>query len=61
MKQVCQEYGISEVTYYNWKGKFGGMEELNIRYLCDLKILRGCLQTSVWNIKSPKIMLENIS
>ena len=31
---VCRKYGISDVTYYNWKAKYHGME------LSDLKRLR---------------------
>jgi putative transposase len=23
---LCRRHGISEATFYNWKGKFGGME-----------------------------------
>ena len=23
--ELCRKYGISDVTYYNWKAKFGGM------------------------------------
>ena len=22
---ICRKYGISDVTYYNWKAKYGGM------------------------------------
>ena len=22
---LCRKHGISDATYYNWKGKFGGM------------------------------------
>lgn len=24
-REVCQELGISEPTFYNWKAKYGGM------------------------------------
>jgi len=23
---LCRKHGISEATFYNWKGKYGGME-----------------------------------
>lgn len=23
--ELCRKYGISDVTYYKWKAKFGGM------------------------------------
>lgn len=38
VKEVCREYGISDATYYNWKGKYGGMEASDIK---RLKLLEG--------------------
>ena len=29
-KEICREYGISEVTFYNWKSKYGGMEASDV-------------------------------
>jgi transposase-like protein len=26
VKDVCRKLGVSEVTYYSWKSKYGGME-----------------------------------
>ena len=23
---LCRQHGISDVTFYNWRGKYGGME-----------------------------------
>ncbi len=37
VKEVCREYDISEVTYYNWKSKYGGMEVSDIKRLKDLE------------------------
>lgn len=37
VSEVCREYGISEVTYYNWKAKYGGMEVSEIRKLKALE------------------------
>ncbi len=31
VKDVCREAGISEVLYYNWKAKYGGMEGSDIK------------------------------
>jgi len=37
VKDVCREYGFSDATYYNWKGKYGGMELSDITRLKDLE------------------------
>jgi putative transposase len=31
--EVCSKYGISSATFYNWKGKFGGMSVSDARRL----------------------------
>ena len=33
VKEVCREYGVSDVTYYNWKAKYGGLESSDITRL----------------------------
>ncbi len=37
VKDVCCEAGISEVSYYNRKTKYGGMEASDIKKLKDLE------------------------
>jgi putative transposase len=39
VKDVCQEHGISDATYYNWKSKYGGMEASNERLYSAFKYL----------------------
>jgi putative transposase len=34
---VCRAHGISEATYYRWKGKYGGMEVNKLRRLRQLE------------------------
>lgn len=36
-KDVCREAAISEVSYYNWKTKYGGMEASDIKKMKDLE------------------------
>ncbi len=31
VKDLCQEHGISDATYYNWKGKYGGLEASDLK------------------------------
>lgn len=33
VKAVCAKHNISEQTLYNWKRKYGGMEESEVRQL----------------------------
>ncbi|KNC92841.1 transposase [Trabulsiella odontotermitis] len=37
VKDVCCEAGFSEVSYYNRKAKFGGMEASDIKKMKDLE------------------------
>lgn len=30
-KELCREHGISDVTFYNWKSKYGGMEASDVK------------------------------
>ncbi len=35
--EICRQNGISNVTYYNWKSKYGGMEAADIKRLKELE------------------------
>ena len=35
--ELCRKYGISDATYYNWKGKYGGMSTSEMRRLRQLE------------------------
>ena len=35
--ELCHKHGISEVTYYNWKAKFGGMTVSDAQRLKELE------------------------
>lgn len=28
LSDLCQKYGVSEATLYNWKARYGGLEEV---------------------------------
>jgi putative transposase len=34
---LCREYGISNATFYNWKGKYGGMNVSELRRMKELE------------------------
>lgn len=35
---ICREHGISNTTFFNWKGKYGGMSPSQLRRLKELEI-----------------------
>lgn len=37
VKYLCREYGMSDVSFYCWRSKYGGMELSDIRRLKDLE------------------------
>jgi len=37
VREVCQNHGVSENTFYTWKRKYAGMESDDIRKLKDLQ------------------------
>ena len=38
VKDVCRKHGISEVTYYHWKSKYGGMEASDLKRMKELEV-----------------------
>lgn len=37
VNDLCRELGISNVTFYKWKSKFGGMEVSDVRRMKELE------------------------
>lgn len=37
VKEICREIGISDVTFYNWKAKYGGMEASDVARMKELE------------------------
>ena len=37
VKEICRELGISDVTFYNWKAKYGGMEASDVARMKELE------------------------
>ncbi len=31
VREICRRHGISNVTYYNWKSRYGGMQASNLK------------------------------
>lgn len=37
VKEVCRTHGISDATFYNWKGKYGGMSASELKRLREVE------------------------
>jgi putative transposase len=37
VSEICREHGISDVTFYNWKSRYGGMELSDLKRLKELE------------------------
>ena len=37
VKEICRRHGISDATFYNWKGKYGGMSASEVKRLRELE------------------------
>ena len=37
VKDVCREHGISDASYYNWKSKFGCVQDSDVKRLKELE------------------------
>jgi putative transposase len=35
--ELCRKYGMSDVSFYNWKAKYGGMELSDVKRLKELE------------------------
>lgn len=47
---ICREHGISDVTFYNWKSKYGGMELNELKRLRELEDENARLKRIVANL-----------
>jgi putative transposase len=37
VQQLCRKHGFSDATFYKWRGRFGGMEAVDVRRLRELE------------------------
>lgn len=38
VKEICRRHDISDSTYYNWKGKYGGMRASELKRLKEVEV-----------------------
>ena len=44
VKELCRKRGFSDATFYIWRGRFGGMEAVDVRWLRELEGENGKLK-----------------
>ena len=59
--EICRKYGVSNATFYKWRGKFGGMEVSDARKLKALedenRKLKKLLAESMLDVSTLREML----
>ncbi len=58
--ELCRRHGISEGTFYNWEGKFGGMEVSDARKLRALEAENAKLKRLLADAELDKMMLKEV-
>lgn len=60
VSEVTRKLGISEVTFYNWKKKYGGMAVTELRRLKQLEDENARLKKIVADLSLDKEMLQDV-
>ena len=60
-KDLCRELGVVQQTLYNWKSKYGGMEESELAELKRLKEENKRLKTAVADLTLDNQMLKDVN
>ena len=59
--EICRKYGVSDATFYKWRGKYGGMEVSDARKLKALedenRKLKKLLAESMLDVSTLREML----
>ena len=58
---VCRKHGISGATFYNWKAKFGGMEESDAKRLRALEEENAKLKRLLAETMLDNAMLKDVA
>ena len=59
--ELCRQYGVSEATYYRWKGVYGGLEVSQVRRLRQLEEENRRLKQIVADLTLDNTMLKEIT
>ena len=57
---ICREHGISDVTFYNWKSKYRGMQLSELKRLRELESENGKLKRIVAELNLENYALKDL-
>jgi putative transposase len=57
---VCRKHGISEATFYTWKGRYGGMEVSEAKRLKHLTEENAKLKRVVADLTLDNVVLKDL-
>ncbi|MFS2224155.1 transposase [Pantoea sp. B65] len=60
VKEICDELGISEATFYSWKKKYAGLSSEDGRKIKELEDKLQSLAREVQMLSSDKEMLQSV-
>lgn len=60
VQDICREHGISDATFYNWKNKYSGMEQHELRKLKDLESENSKLKKIVADLNLENYALKDL-
>ncbi|OON41675.1 transposase [Izhakiella australiensis] len=60
VREICNELGISEATFYSWKKKFGGLSSEEGRKIKELEDLVHNMERELQALSSDKEMLQSV-
>ena len=58
--EVCRKMGISEMTFYRWKRKYGGLGVSELRHLSQLEEENKRLKRMVADLSLDERMLQDV-
>jgi len=57
---ICRTHGISDVTFYNWKNKYSGMQLSELKRLRELESENGKLKRIVAELNLENYALKDL-
>ena len=60
VKEICEDLGISEATFYSWKKKYAGLSSEEGRKIKELEERLQALSRELQTLSSDKAMLQSV-